>query len=413
MTSDPTNQWTIASLAPGAVQTYTPYYTIGSAAALTGSISNVVTVTGDTPNGTDDITAISDDPNDTTSDQDPTVVETDLFASITVTKQDQLIDNGDNEAGAGDLIEYTVIVTNTGEVPVTDIELEDNLRSGNNTTLYLSSPNHSAGDLTPWPSFTLAAGESRTLTGFYILSQATVNTGSVSNFINATAKDPNGNDVVARSDDPDTALVNDDTVTSIAQSAAILITKTASPGSGTFEVGDVITYTIKIKNTGNSELNGVVIDDELSDINGELISLTTGPIFTSSTLGANTNFTSDPENSVTTLQVGEEVTFTATFAVTQAAIDAGGVSNTASVTATADDGDNTAVSDEIDDNVITLINATPSLEVTKSAVVVDNGDNINGPGDTIQYTITVTNTGNVSLTGVNVTDIMVDDKGNL
>ena len=27
MTSDPTNQWTIASLAPGAVQTYTLYYT--------------------------------------------------------------------------------------------------------------------------------------------------------------------------------------------------------------------------------------------------------------------------------------------------------------------------------------------------------------------------------------------------
>ena len=79
------------------------------------------------------------------------------------------------------------------------------------------------------------------LTGFYILSQATVNTGSVSNFINATAKDPNGNDVVARSDDPDTSLVNDDTVTSIAQSASVLITKTSSPGSGDFEVGDVIT----------------------------------------------------------------------------------------------------------------------------------------------------------------------------
>ena len=140
MTSDPTNQWTIASLAPGAVQTYTPYYTIGSAAVLTGSISNVVTVTGDTPNGTDDITAISDDPNDTTSDQDPTVVETDLFASITVTKQDQLIDDGDGESGVGDLIEYTVTVTNTGEVPVTDIELVDTMTSGDGTSLYLTSP---------------------------------------------------------------------------------------------------------------------------------------------------------------------------------------------------------------------------------------------------------------------------------
>ncbi|MCH1471361.1 MAG: DUF11 domain-containing protein, partial [Flavobacteriaceae bacterium] len=412
MTSDPTNQWTIASLAPGDVQTYTPYYTIGSTAALTGSISNVVTVTGDTPNGTDDITAISDDPNDTTSNQDPTVVEADLFASIKVTKQDKLIDDGDTEAGAGDLIEYTVVVTNTGEVTVSNIVLEDNLRSGNNTTIYLSSPNHNAGDLTPWPSFTLAAGESRELTGFYILSQATVNTGSVSNFINATAKDPNGNDVVARSDDPDTSLVNDDTVTSIAQSASVLITKTASPGSGDFEVGDVITYTIKVKNTGNSELNGVVIDDELSDLDGDLISLTTGPTFTSSSLGASTTFTADPSTSVATLQVGEEVTFTATFTVTQPVIDTGGVSNIASVTATANDADNTAVSDEIDDAVVTLINAEPSLEVTKTATVTDDGDTLTGPGDTIQYTITVTNTGNVSLTGVNIVDTMVDNEGN-
>jgi len=113
MTSDPTNQWTIASLAPGEEWTDEPYYEIDSAAALTGSISNVVTVTGDTPSGTDDITAISDDPEDTTSDQDPTVVETDLFASITVTKQDDMIFDGDS-AEVGDLIEYTVVLTNTG-----------------------------------------------------------------------------------------------------------------------------------------------------------------------------------------------------------------------------------------------------------------------------------------------------------
>ena len=50
MTSDPTNQWTIASLAPGEVETLNPYYTIGSSAALTGRINNTVTVTGDSPN---------------------------------------------------------------------------------------------------------------------------------------------------------------------------------------------------------------------------------------------------------------------------------------------------------------------------------------------------------------------------
>ena len=405
MTSDPTNQWTIASLAPGAVQTYTPYYTIGSAAVLTGSISNVVTVTGDTPNGTDDITAISDDPNDTTSGQDPTVVETDLFASITVTKQDQLIDDGDDQSGVGDLIEYTVTVTNTGEVPVTDIELVDTMTAGDGTTsLYLDSPgSHSATDDTPWDLVTLEVGESVTLTGFYIIDTAAFNSGSVINRVVATGKDPDMEDVVADSGD---------VITSISQSASVLVTKTASPDSGVFAVGDVITYTIKVKNIGNSDLNTLTIVDTLKDLGDQGLVLTTDPVFTSST-DANTTFTSDPNTSVPTLLVGEEVTFTATFAVTQAAIDAGGVKNTVSVTATADDANNTSVADTTDSPVITTITQSPAITVTKTAAV-DHGtssDSETTTGDTIVYTITIANTGNVTLTGIDITDTMTDGDG--
>ena len=405
MTSDPTNQWTIASLAPGAVQTYTPYYTIGSAAVLTGSISNVVTVTGDTPNGTDDITAISDDPNNPNSNQDPTVVETDLFASITVTKQDQLIDDGDGQSGVGDLIEYTVTVTNTGEVPVTDIELVDTMTAGDGTTsLYLDSPgSHSSTDDTPWDLVTLEVGESVTLTGFYIIDTAAFNSGSVINRVVATGKDPDMEDVVADSGD---------VITSISQSASVLVTKTASPDSGVFAVGDVITYTIKVKNIGNSDLNTLTIVDTLKDLGDQGLVLTTDPVFTSST-DANTTFTSDPNTSVPTLLVGEEVTFTATFAVTQAAIDAGGVKNTVSVTATADDANNTSVADTTDSPVITTITQSPAITVTKTAAV-DHGtssDSETTTGDTILYTITIANTGNVTLTGIDITDTMTDGAG--
>ena len=62
MTSDPTNQWTIANLAPGDSEEIQATYTIEQAAAETGSIVNVVTVTGDTPNVPDGIIKISDDP---------------------------------------------------------------------------------------------------------------------------------------------------------------------------------------------------------------------------------------------------------------------------------------------------------------------------------------------------------------
>ena len=344
MTSDPTNQWTIASLSPGESINYIQYYTIGSSAAFTGSISNVVTVTGDTPNGTGNITAISNS----------TVIETDLFASITITKQDELISDVDNEAGAGDLIEYTVVVENTGEVTVTDIELEDYLRSGDNTTIYLSSPNHNEGDLTPWPSFALAAGESSTLTGSYILSQEAVNTGSVSNFINATAKDPNGNDVVARSDDPDTSLVNDDTVTSIEQSASVIVMKTAtitdSNEDGVAGVGDTIVYTITVENTGNVTLSSLLLTDTLTDLYDNDLALSSELVYYGSNM---------TQGMPTTLRVGEIAHFQASFIINQQAANAGGVSNIAAIIAsTPYNIDNVSAESN---NVITLIGCLAPL----------------------------------------------------
>ena len=61
---------------------------------------------------------------------------------------------------------------------------------------------------------------------------------------------------------------------------------------------------------------------------------------------ANTTFTNDTSTSVPTLLVGEAVTFSATYTVAQAAIDAGGVSNTASVVGYDPDGE--AVNGSID-----------------------------------------------------------------
>ena len=70
-----------------------------------------------------------------------------------------------------------------------------------------------------------------------------------------------------------------------------------------------------------------------------------------------------------------------------------------------DDGNTT------DDPTETTITASPSLEVTKTAAVTDNGDGKTGVGDVINYTIRVENKGNVTLSNLGLVDTMVNGKG--
>ncbi|MEY8848926.1 gliding motility-associated C-terminal domain-containing protein, partial [Psychroserpens sp. XS_ASV72] len=56
----------------------------------------------------------------------------------------------------------------------------------------------------------------------------------------------------------------------------------------------------------------------------------------------------------------------------------------------------------------------PIIEVIKTAILMDNGDNVVGVGDVINYTITVENIGNVTVNNVQlVSDILTDINNNL
>ena len=54
---------------------------------------------------------------------------------------------------------------------------------------------------------------------------------------------------------------------------------------------------------------------------------------------------------------------------------------------------------------ITSITSSPSIEVTKTATITDNGDGVTGIGDIINYTIKAQNKGNV-ITGLTITDVL-------
>ncbi|NBU87340.1 MAG: DUF11 domain-containing protein, partial [Verrucomicrobia bacterium] len=385
--------------------TYDATFVITQQAVNAGGVSNTASVTSKDPSGTD----VTDSTDSATEDLIPRT------AQMSVVKTASVDDNGDTKNGVGDVIQYTVTVTNTGNVTLTDVDLSDELRLGSSTAnVEDNTGNDSPAGVDLWTQDqTLLPGESATYVAWYIIDDTAASSGKVINTAIATADTP------LSGDDATLSVTSNEAVVDIAPIPSISITKTSEivqndTGNTTIDVGDQITYTIVVTNDGNTALTGVDITDTLTAIGGASLSLDAAPVFVSST-DANTTFTNDTSTSVPTLLVGEAVTFSATYTVAQAAIDAGGVSNTASVVGYDPDGE--AVNGSIDSAVVNNITQTPLITVTKTASVThvgdaDAADRVVRADDIINYTITITNTGNVTLTDLAVVDALTDGAGN-
>ncbi|MCW2121135.1 hypothetical protein M2326_003465, partial [Flavobacterium sp. 7A] len=165
--------------------------------------------------------------------------------SVTVTKEDLYVDtNGDSVVSAGDKINYTFAIKNTGTSALTNVTLTDN-----NATLVGS------------PIASLGAGVTNTTayTATHIITQNDIDTGVVYNQA-VVVVDSFGTTVTANSTDPDpcttcpvlsTCLTC--TATSLNQTPKIAFVKTGvyNGDATNAKVGDKITYTFNVKNTGN------------------------------------------------------------------------------------------------------------------------------------------------------------------
>ncbi len=177
---------------------------------------------------------------------------------------------------------------------------------------------------------------------------------------------------------------------------------TPSTGLGTDTVntdeGDTIVYRYTITNDGSVTENNVAPTDVGPTFNGQTAVNALGAFSEITGAGAGTG-------DAATLAPGETVVFEATYTLAEldvlnAAGVTDGVSNVA--TATSDDVPNSPPSPP----AITEIPAVPLLEIAKVAVLNDetNADGLAEAGETITYTYTVTNSGNVALTNVGIQD---------
>lgn len=252
---------------------------------------------------------------------------------------------------ANTAIQYSIVVTNVGNVDLNNYQLSDPL-------IQLGANNLQCQ---PAIGSTINVGSSATCTGTYVVTQSDLNNvTSITNVASASAR---------QVPTPLSATVT----TPLVASPAITITKTASVPS-VDAAGTTISYQIVISNTGNVDLGNLALQDPLI------------------TQGQN-NLACSPVTLGSTLPVGSRTTCTGSYIVTAADMSAGtAIVNVATVSATR--------VPNASANATTLIVQKPSFGAVKAADVAS----VNAAGNTINYSITVTNTGNIALTGMNVVD---------
>lgn len=348
LTCDTANPTT---LAPSASIVCTGTYLLATDDATVGTRENTATAEGQDPNGAP--VAGSDT---------VTIPITTPTPQITATKSVLASDdaNGSESIDPGDTLTYEVVVTNTGNVALTEVTVEDSLVA-----------------LTCVPPPTLAPGQSFACQYELLVTQADQDAGEILNTVLATGLSPS-EELVAGTDDSVVATEGrrpDGTFTKV-------VTGVDDGGDGSNDVGDVASFALTFTNTGNITLTGVQISDD------RVTTLDCLPV------------------QPATLAPGETLVCTGDAPLTQADQDAGVMTDHGIATA-----DHAAGSITREDRAaVPVAPAQPSLTTVKAAALDDADDSGDASlGEVVTYTITTTNTGNVTLHGVATIDPLVSD----
>ncbi|MDQ1252134.1 MAG: hypothetical protein QG646_1249 [Euryarchaeota archaeon] len=267
---------------------------------------------------------------------------------------------------AGDIISYSIDVSNAGNVNLTNITLNDSL-------IDLEGP---AGDIIS-PDV-LNPDETWNYTGNYTVTQNDINSNGEGNGLIENTVTVDCDQLEPKSYSAEVSLgipvyTIEKTITDVAGKG---------PAGTVTAAGDIITYQVKVSNVGNINLTNITVNDSLINLAGPAGDVTSPGV----------------------LNPDETWTYTGNYTVTRNDINSNGttknglIRNTVTVDCDELDPQNTAVQAPIERN--------PSYSIFKSAIGIDEkGDCIiNEPRDVIRYRIVVENEGNADLTNITVSD---------
>ncbi|BDZ42142.1 hypothetical protein GCM10025865_14410 [Paraoerskovia sediminicola] len=295
----------------------------------------------------------------------------------------------------GDVIDYTITVTNTGQVPYTaedPLVITDVLDDVTDDATYNGDfSDNGAGGTQTGPTWTgpLPVGETITLTFSYTVNDPVTGDGIVGN---AVTGPPESNC------DPD-QTPEDPSCTTTNPVAAFEAVKTSDSPDGVV-AGDQITYTVEVTNVGGVDYTEDAPASVTDDLTGVLDDATwDGDVTVESSVEGST-----PPDAVFTdpnlawsgpLAVGETVTITYTLTVNDPATGDGTMTNAVVGGQCPDPAITDPDAEGFDPDCSTQVPVLePSLDIVKTSDAA--GPVV--PGDTIEYTVTVENDGDVDYT---------------
>jgi len=196
--------------------------------------------------------------------------------STVKTLTNNLDEDGSTTITENDTLTFTITVTNSGDIPLTNVIVTDPMITPNSNTCP-----------------TVAVGATCVLVGTYVVTAGDVTTGSITN--------------TGTGDSDETPPSDDVLVTPVIGSPALVIDKSLTDNadedaSGTVTINDTLTFTIVVTNSGNIPLTNVVVTDPMITPNS---------------------------NTCPTVAVGATCVLVGTYVVQQSDIDNGQVTNVA------------------------------------------------------------------------------------
>lgn len=356
------NGGVIGDLAVGASATLkSEAYTITAADEDRGYFLNVATVDADSPRG-----PVNDDDDDRIPAQ-PGTPGIDIVKSHAET--DVVDVNGDGVTNVGDTVVFTLTGKNIGNLPLTEVVITDQILADAGVALENGG---TVGNLAIGASATVKSNP-------YTITQADVDRGEFVNVATIKGTSPRG----PVTDEDDDKVPTDGTPAISLEKSHVDEEIVDVNENGLLDVGDLVTYVFDSTNTGSLTITDAVVAD--ADLAAAGVKLVDGGVVGTLVPGETKQVKSEP------------------YPVTQADLDRGEFVNTATVTGQTPKG---PVTDEDDDKIIP--DQKPGIELEKtheeSAIVDVNENGMTDLGDQVVFTLTATNTGNVTITNPVITD---------